>query len=70
MKFYPTGKQTQLIDKYTQEVIGLPGLVLMEKAAGALADEIEKSITRSSSGDKLQDFDKVKDKIIAVVEGG
>ena len=70
MKFYPTGKQTQLIDKYTQEVIGLPGLVLMEKAAGALADEIEKSITGSSSGDKLQDFDKVKDKIIAVVEGG
>ncbi|SNU05308.1 NAD(P)H-hydrate epimerase [Lachnospiraceae bacterium] len=40
MIFYPTGKQAQIIDKYTQEVIGLPGLVLMEKAAEALADEI------------------------------
>ena len=44
MIFYPTGKQAQLIDKYTQEVIGLPGLVLMEKAAETLADEIEKKI--------------------------
>ena len=80
MFFYPTGKQAQLIDKYTQEVIGLPGLVLMEKAAEVLAGEIEKRIenckfagqnNESCSGpDKLFGFRKDRDKLLAIVEGG
>ena len=33
MVYYLTGKQAQCIDRYTQDVIGIPGIVLMEKAA-------------------------------------
>ena len=80
MIFYPTGKQAQLIDKYTQEVIGLPGLVLMEKAAEILAGEIDNKIENcrfagqnkegSNETDKLFGFRKDRDKILAIVEGG
>ena len=45
MKYYLTGKQAQLIDKYTQEFLGIPGLLLMEKAAAKLADSIELLLT-------------------------
>ena len=70
MKYYLTGKQAQCIDKYTQETIGIPGLVLMEKAAGVLADEIEKKININNFGEKFRSFDKNKDRILAVVESG
>ena len=70
MKYYLTGKQAQCIDKYTQETIGIPGLVLMEKAAGVLADEIEKKINKNNFGEKFRSFDKNKDRILAVVESG
>ena len=50
MKYYLTGKQAQIIDNYTQDIIGIPGLVLMEKAAEKLADEIDK-IVRIANND-------------------
>ena len=56
MKYYLTGKQAQLIDKYTQEFLGIPGLLLMEKAAAKLADSIELLLTGT--------------KILSVVESG
>lgn len=59
-----------MIDKYTQECIGIPGLVLMEKAAEVLADEIDKRIASGEKSDKLYGFRKPYDKILAVVEGG
>ena len=56
MKYYLKGKQAQLIDKYTQEFLGIPGLLLMEKAAAKLADSIELLLTGT--------------KILSVVESG
>ena len=80
MKFYPTGKQAQLIDKYTQDEIGIPGLVLMEKAAETLAGELISFAIRSNSKiddsgyekykEKLGGFRKDRDRILAVVESG
>ena len=70
MYYYPTGPQAQIIDKYTQEEIGIPGLVLMEKAAETLASEIEKKINTCEGEDKLFGFRKDRDKILAVAEGG
>ncbi len=62
MRFYLSGKQAQVIDKYTQDVLGIPGIVLMEKAAEKLAENVDALI---KSGDRLRDI-----KIISVVEGG
>jgi len=59
MRYYPTGKQAQIIDNYTQESLGIPGLLLMEKAAEKLADSIETLLTEKS-----------KHKLLSVVEGG
>ena len=64
MRFYPDRKQAQEIDRYTQENIGIPGIVLMERAAIKLADHI------AAVCEKLDGFDKKKDRILAVVEGG
>ena len=44
MKYYPTGKQAQAIDKYTQEKLGINGIALMESAASKLADAIHSAI--------------------------
>lgn len=64
MRFYPDRKQAQELDRYTQEDIGIPGIVLMERAAMKLAERIEEAC------EKLKAFDKKRDKILAVVEGG
>ncbi len=77
MRIYPSGKQAQLIDKYTQEVIGIPGLVLMEKAAETLADEIVSAVISTNNdssceriNQKLYGFRKDRDRILAIVESG
>ncbi len=77
MKFYPTGKQAQAIDKYTQEKLGISGLVLMESAARKLAEAVDDAIKNASEYGKknrfykkLIGFDKAKDKILSVVESG
>lgn len=69
MKYYLTKKQAQDIDHHTQEVIGIPGIVLMERAAEKLAFAIDAEI-KAKSSPKLQGFDKKNDKILAVAESG
>lgn len=59
MDYYLTGKQAGIIDKFTQEEIGIPGIVLMEKAAMAIVKNIK--------GVSLGIPDK---RILAVVESG
>ena len=67
MKFYLTGKQAQIIDKYTQESLGIPGIILMEKAAEKLADSIESLLTERVKGEE-RDFSSYK--ILSIVESG
>ena len=43
-----TGKQAKLIDEYTQNKIGIPGLVLMERAALKVAEHVEHLIERDN----------------------
>ena len=57
MRFFPTGAESAAIDKCTIEEIGIPQLVLMERAALTLAEETV----------KLADN---KSKILAICEGG
>lgn len=42
MRYLVTGEQMKEIDRYTIDTIGIPSLVLMERAAGAVAREAEK----------------------------
>ena len=42
MRFLATGEEMQKIDQISIEQIGIPGLVLMERAALAVTEEIEK----------------------------
>ena len=58
MKYYLNGKQAQILDRYTQEEIGIPGIVLMERAAEKLADAVQ-----DVAGSR-------NDRILAVVESG
>ena len=51
MKFYPTGNQAQYIDSYTQNEIGILGIVLMEKAAERLAWNIHRKLVADRDGD-------------------
>lgn len=44
MRFLATGEEMQKIDQISIEQIGIPGLVLMERAALAVTEEIEKKI--------------------------
>ncbi len=44
MKFLATGEEMQQIDTISIQQIGIPGLVLMERAALAVTDEIESLI--------------------------
>ncbi|MCR4720321.1 MAG: NAD(P)H-hydrate dehydratase [Lachnospiraceae bacterium] len=44
MHYYLTGKQARDIDRYTSETIGTPGIVLMERAALELANEVENEL--------------------------
>lgn len=57
MRFFPTGAESAAIDKCTIEEIGIPQLVLMERAALALAEETVKLADKKS-------------KILAICEGG
>ena len=41
MKFLATGNEMQEIDRTSIDQIGIPGIVLMERAAMAVAVEIE-----------------------------
>lgn len=45
MRFLATGEEMQKIDQISIEQIGIPGLVLMERAALAVTEEIEKDFT-------------------------
>ncbi len=67
MRYYLTGKQAQIIDKYTQESLGIPGIILMEKAAEKLADSIESLLTEKVKGEKI---DVSSYKILSIVESG
>ncbi len=76
MKYYLNGKQTQAVDKYTQDVLGVPGLTLMEKAAEKVkehiiryADELQPGASKTGDRSGTYDIDK-KVKILSVVEGG
>ena len=42
MRYLVTSSQMKAIDQYTIEEIGIPSLVLMERAAAAVALEAEK----------------------------
>ena len=57
MRFFPTGAESAAIDKCTIEEIGIPQLVLMERAALTLAEETVKLADKKS-------------KILAICEGG
>lgn len=57
MKYLATAKTMQEIDRRTIEEVGIPGLVLMERAALSVVNEICKLVTRDS-------------RILIVVEGG
>ena len=77
MKYYLTGKHAQAIDKYTQETLGVPGLKLMESAAGKLAESVDDAVKNASEYalkypcyGKLEGFDKSQDKILSLVESG
>ena len=77
MIIYPTAKQAGILDKYTQERIGVPGIVLMERAANLTAETIidrlhnaQKGIYSSKADSKLKDFSKDRDEIVIVAEGG
>ena len=49
MKYLCTREEMQQIDAYSIEKIGIPGLVLMEKAAMAVRDEITNRFSSDSS---------------------
>ena len=68
MKYYPTGKQAQAIDKYTQEKLGINGIALMESAASKLADAIHSAIFLDEKA--KAPLDKSEATILSVVESG
>ena len=45
MKYLAGSAQMKEIDRYTIEEIGIPSLVLMERAAMAVAEEVEKKFS-------------------------
>ena len=51
MRFLATGEEMQKIDQISIEQIGIPGLVLMERAALAVTEEIEKRFSRIKTGE-------------------
>lgn len=57
MKYLVDAVKMQSIDQYTMDVVGMPSLVLMEKAAMAVVEEVLKHITK-------------KDRILAVCGTG
>ena len=63
MKYLAGSAQMKEIDRYTIEEIGIPSLVLMERAAMAVAEEVEKTFSSPL-------FDKKRDTILAVGGSG
>ena len=63
MKYLAGSAQMKEIDRYTIEEIGIPSLVLMERAAMAVAEEVEKTFSSPL-------FDKKRDTILAVCGSG
>lgn len=59
MRYLVTGKQAAEIDRYTIEEIGVPQLVLMERASLAVAEEAQRVVR-----------DKKHDRILVVAESG
>ncbi len=59
MRYLVTGEEAAKIDRYTIEEIGLPQLVLMERASLALAEQVEEAVE-----------DKAHDRILVIAEGG
>lgn len=49
MQYFLTGKQMQQADRHTIETIGIPSMVLMERAALGVVQMIEKEVSRISS---------------------
>ncbi len=47
MRRLVTGKQMKEIDGYAIRKVGIPSLVLMERAALAVADEMEKTVWKT-----------------------
>ena len=41
MRYLVTGRQMKAIDQYTIQTVGIPSVVLMERAAAAVADVVE-----------------------------
>ena len=48
MRSLVTGEQMKAIDRYTIEEIGIPSLVLQERAACCVADEVRKRVQKGA----------------------
>ena len=59
MNYYLTGSQAGLIDKYTQDKVGIPGLVLMEKQLRRLLTMHEKTTGSRKAKNVLARFDEM-----------
>lgn len=60
MKYYVNGKQAREIDRYTSEKIGIPSIVLMERAALELANAVLEELEKN----------RASIRILSVVGGG
>lgn len=69
MRFLATGEEMQKIDQISIEQIGIPGLVLMERAALAVTEEIEKRFVRMKKGEN-DNGRTAYTKILVVTERG
>ena len=49
MRYLVTGEQMKEVDRYTIESIGIPSMVLMERAAMAVAREAENLVIKTDS---------------------
>lgn len=54
MQIVLSGRQMQAADTYTQEVVGVPSIVLMERAALAVADRIMAAVKAPENGRPLR----------------
>jgi yjeF N-terminal region len=69
-----TGKQAKNVDNYTQDKIGIPGLVLMERAALSVAERVEQLIKADreiyAGAENKNSFIFRKAKVVAVAGMG
>ena len=69
MKFLATGNEMQEIDRNSIDQIGIPGIVLMERAAMAVAGEIENRFPIDQrSGQCVETMADIK--VLIIVEKG